>query len=149
MKISELKPKTGSINIEFEIIEKGEIREFNKFGKSGRVCNAVAQDNSGKVKLTHWNEDVDKVNVGDKVKLTEGYVGEYQGELQLSTGRGGKLEITGKADGKSLPAAEKKGPSEKPSGNNVKTPRELEDDNSDDDSDEDSDSDDVDEEFVE
>ena len=145
MKISELKPKTGSINLEFEIAEKGEIREFNKFGRSGKVCNAVAQDSSGKVKLTLWNEDVDKVNVGDKVKLTEGYVGEYQGEMQLSTGRGGKLEVIGKADGTSAPAAEKKSPSEKPSKNGVKTPRELEDDDSDDDSD----TDDVDEEFVE
>ena len=109
----------------------------------------MPQDSSGKVKLTLWNEDVDKVNVGDKVKLTEGYVGEYQGEMQLSTGRGGKLEVIGKADGTAAPA--EKGPSEKPSKNTVKTPRELEDadDDSDDDSGDGEDSDDVDEEFVE
>jgi replication factor A1 len=99
MKITELKPKLGGVTLEFDVIEKGDVREFNKFGKSGRVCTAIAKDESGQVKLTLWNDDVDKVNVGDKVKLTEGYVNEYQGEMQLTTGRSGKLEIIGKADG--------------------------------------------------
>lgn len=98
MKISELKPKVGGIELEFDVIDKGPVREFNKFGKAGRVCNATVKDESGQVKLSLWNEDCDKINVGDKVKLTDGWTGEYQGEIQLSTGRAGKLEVIGKAE---------------------------------------------------
>jgi replication factor A1 len=113
MKISELQPRMGNVNIEAEVVEKGDVREFTKFGKVGRVCNAVVKDDSGKVKLTLWNDDVDKVNVGDKVKLSSGYVNEYQGEMQLTTGRAGKLEVTG--SGESDPAdspAEEKAPAQ-------------------------------------
>lgn len=148
MKISELKPKMPGINLEFEVAEKGEIREFNKFGRSGKVCNAVAKDSSGTVKLTLWNEDVDRINVGDKVKLTEGYVGEYQGEMQLTTGRGGKLEVIGKADTTEKETAPSGKPAEKKPAKKDE-PKESDEEDDSGESGNDSDFDDVDEEFVE
>ena len=39
---------------------------------------------------------VDKVKTGDKVKITNGFVSEFRGEKQLSTGRFGKLEVVEK-----------------------------------------------------
>jgi hypothetical protein len=95
MAINELKPRMGNVNIVFDIIEKGNAREFDKFGKKGKVCNAKAKDETGEVTLTLWNDDVDKFNVGDKVQMTNGYVSEYQGEMQLGTGKFGKLELVG------------------------------------------------------
>ena len=97
MAIKDLTPKQGNVDVTVDAIEKGDIREFQKFGKAGRVCNAKVRDESGEIALTLWNEDIDKVNVGDKLKITNGYVSEWQGELQLSTGRYGKMEIVGKA----------------------------------------------------
>ena len=93
MKISELQARQGKVDIELEIIEKGEVREFQKFGNPGRVCTAVAKDDSGQIKLTLWNEEIDQVDVGDKVKITNGFVNEFQGEKQLSAGRFGKMEV--------------------------------------------------------
>ncbi len=93
MKLNELQPKQGNINITVEVVEKGDVREFTKFGKTGRVCNATVKDDSGKMKLTLWNEDVDKVNAGDTVKLVNGYVNEFRGEMQLTSGRAGKIEV--------------------------------------------------------
>ncbi|MEK6904625.1 MAG: SOSS complex subunit B family protein [Nanoarchaeota archaeon] len=93
MKINELKARMGKIDVEGEVTEKGEVREFNKNGNSGRVCNAKLQDDSGSIQLTLWNDEIDKVNVGSKVKITNGYVSEFQGEMQLTAGRFGKLEI--------------------------------------------------------
>ncbi len=92
-KINELKPRLGKVDIEVEVVSKGDVREFNKFGTTGRVCNATAKDDTGEVKLTLWNEDIDKVKEGDKVKITNGYVNEFQGEMQLTSGRFGKLEV--------------------------------------------------------
>lgn len=106
MAISELQARQGNVNIIVNVIEKEEPREFEKFGKTGRVCNTVAEDATGKIKLTLWNEQIDQVSVGDQVKITNGYVSEWQGEKQLSTGKMGSLEVTGKSAAASAPAPE-------------------------------------------
>lgn len=98
MEIKDLQPRQGSVEVIGEVIEKGEVREFEKFGKSGRVCNAKIKDASGEIKLSLWNEQIDNVNVGDIVHITNGYVNEWQGEMQLTTGKFGSLEIEGKTD---------------------------------------------------
>ena len=98
MQVKDLKPKQGNVDITIDIVDVGEAREFQKFGKPGRVANAIAKDETGDIKLTLWNDDIEKVKAGDKVHLTNGYVNEWQGEMQLTTGRMGKLEIVGKSD---------------------------------------------------
>ena len=98
MQIKDLKPKQGSVDVTVDIVDVGEPREFQKFGKPGKVSTAIAKDETGDIKLTLWNEDIDKVKAGDKIHLTNGYVNEWQGEMQLTTGRMGKLEVIGKSD---------------------------------------------------
>lgn len=98
MQIKDLKPKQGGVDVTVDVVDIGETREFNKFGKTGRVATAIAKDGTGDIKLTLWNEDIDKVKSGDKIHLTNGYVNEWQGEMQLTTGRMGKLEVVGKAE---------------------------------------------------
>ena len=93
MKISEIKPRQGNIDIEVKVEEIGEAKEFEKFGRKGRVATALVSDDSGKIQLTLWNEDIDRVKEGDKIKITNGYCGEFQGEKQLTAGRYGTLEI--------------------------------------------------------
>lgn len=92
MKISELQPGQGKVDIEAEIIEMGNIREFEKFGRQGRVCNFVIKDDSAKIELTLWDDQIDIVAVNDRIRITNGYVKEWQGEPQLSVGKYGKLE---------------------------------------------------------
>jgi len=100
MEVKDLQPKQGKVEVVVEVFEKGDAREFEKFGKKGRVCSAKARDNSGEIILSLWNEQIDQVNPGDKIKITNGYVSEFQGEKQLTTGKFGKLEILekGKAE---------------------------------------------------
>ncbi len=93
MDIGGIQANQGKINVEGEITEKDDPREFDKFGKKGKVCNAVLKDDSGEIKLTLWNDEVNNVEVGDRVKITNGYCGEYQGERQLTAGKFGKLEV--------------------------------------------------------
>lgn len=93
MKIKELKARQGKVDIEVEITELGEAREFAKFDKGGRVANAMAKDDSGSIKLSLWNEQIDMVKPGTKVHIKNGYVSEWQGELQLTTGKFGTFEV--------------------------------------------------------
>ncbi|MBN2112463.1 hypothetical protein JW707_05190 [Candidatus Woesearchaeota archaeon] len=96
MEIKDLQPKQGNIEVVGEVIDKGEIREFEKFGKKGRVCNAKIKDATGEITLTLWNEQIDQVNKGDTVHVINGYVNEWQGEMQLTSGKFGKIEVEGK-----------------------------------------------------
>ncbi|MCB9358805.1 hypothetical protein H6503_02650 [Candidatus Woesearchaeota archaeon] len=93
MKISELTPGQGKVELQARVIEKGDIRTFDKFGKQGKVCNAKIKDESGEMTLSLWNEQAENVNVNDIVKISNGYVSEYKGQMQLSTGKFGTLEI--------------------------------------------------------
>jgi len=105
MEIKDIQPGMGKVEIILEIIDKGTIREFEKFGKTGKVCTATGKDKTGKIKISLWNEDVDKVTKGAQIKIENGYVNEYQGELQLTTGKFGKLEIL--KEGEKEPKQEK------------------------------------------
>ena len=93
MKISELEPRQSKIEIECEVVEKGEVKEFDKFGKKIRLCNAKVKDESGEITLTLWNDEIDNVQVGDQIKIINGYCNEFQGEKQLTAGRFGKIEV--------------------------------------------------------
>jgi len=97
MNIAELQPKQGKVDVVVQITDKGDIREFNKFGKTGRVCSATIKDDTGSMKLTLWNEQIDEVNVGDKIHVKNGYVSEFKDEKQLSTGKFGTLEVLEKS----------------------------------------------------
>jgi len=93
MNISELKPGTGNVTIEAEVVSKEAEREINKYGRKLRVANVTIKDDSGSISLVLWNEEIDKVNEGDKIKIENGYVNEWQGTPQLTLGKFGKLTV--------------------------------------------------------
>lgn len=94
MKIKELKPNTGFEEMIVEVVTKGEPRAFASASGQGTVCNAAVKDEDGEeVSLTLWNDDYKKVNDGDKVKISNGWVTEYKGRIQISAGRKGTLEV--------------------------------------------------------
>ncbi len=93
MKVSDLKPRMGKVDIELEVVDVGEVRSFQKMGNSGRVATGTAKDDTGEIKLSLWNDEIDLVKKGSKIKITNGYVNEFQGEMQLTAGRFGKLEV--------------------------------------------------------
>lgn len=95
MKVADLGDRMKVEEIELDIVEKEEPREFtSRSGQSGRVCNATGQDDAGdSVKLTLWNDEVDQVEEGHRIRITNGWSKEYQGEIELSAGRYGTLEI--------------------------------------------------------
>lgn len=103
MEVKDVQPNQGNIDLVLIVTEKGDTRTFEKFGKTGSVCNAKVKDDSGEIKLTLWNEDIDKVSVGDKIHLKNGWCSEYQGERQLSSGKFGEIEVLEKASESSQP----------------------------------------------
>lgn len=96
MMAKDLKDKTKVDELVLTIIEKKEPREFQSkwSGASGRVCDAVGQDDNGDtITVTLWNDDIEKVEVNSKIKITNGWTSSYKNSLQVSAGKYGKLEV--------------------------------------------------------
>ncbi len=113
MEIKDIKPNQGNIDVTADMVSKDEPRSFEKFGKVGRVCNAQLKDNSGEIKLTLWNDEVDAVKVGDSIHIQGGWCSEYKGERQLSAGKFGKMEVVGKATISAKPTSASVTPTER------------------------------------
>ena len=94
MNISEIKAGTGKVNLEnVKVIEVGAVREFEKFGKKGRVATAKIEDESGQIELTLWNEQIDLIKAGSIISLIDGYASEFKGKVQVTPGRTGRIEV--------------------------------------------------------
>lgn len=93
MKISELGMGENVDLEEAVVVSVDEPKTFVKFGRPLKLATATLKDDSGEIKMTLWNKDVDEVKAGDKVKLTSCFVKEFQGEKQLTTGKLGKIEV--------------------------------------------------------
>ncbi len=95
--ISEAKKMRSGVNVEAEVKSKGDPRTVNlKSGGTIDVCDAVianGETEDDQMKLTLWGDDIKAVNVGDKVVITNGYTNEFKGEVSLTKGKFGKMEI--------------------------------------------------------
>jgi replication factor A1 len=90
----EAKNMRSDINIEGTVERKGEPRTVNKKdGGTIDVCDAYLVDESGEIKLTLWGDDIPKVQNGSKLKITNGYTNTFKGEVSLTKGKYGQLEV--------------------------------------------------------
>ena len=73
-------------------VEKIEPEYFLEKYKT-RCCQAQLRDNTGVVNLTLWEEDIDRVQNGYKIKIENGLIKEISGKKRFSTGFLGRLTI--------------------------------------------------------
>ncbi len=93
MTIAELNSNSRKINITATVTEKEEPREVTtRYGKT-RVSEATIEDDSGNIKLVLWGDEIDGIKIGDKVKIENGFIKEWNGEMQLSAGKYGKISV--------------------------------------------------------
>jgi len=95
MKIKDLRDGMKRVEVEAKVVEKTGPREVLSRYKDvvHRVANATISDGTGNIKLTLWNDQIDQVNVNDSIKIENGYVTSFRGEIQLNVGRYGKLSV--------------------------------------------------------
>lgn len=94
MKVKELKPDSKFDQLELTVTEKGESRSVSTFRGQSQVCDAKGVDEDGEsVSLSLWNDEIGQVNQNDRVRITNGWVRQWRGNLQVSAGRFGKLEV--------------------------------------------------------
>ena len=95
MKINELKDGLRKVDVEANVVQKSETREVRSryTNETFRVADATIEDETGTITLTLWNEQTEQVNEGDRVKIENGYIKSFRGELQLNSGKYGTLTV--------------------------------------------------------
>jgi replication factor A1 len=95
--ISEAKKMRSGVNVEAVVKSKPDARTVNlKSGGTVDVCDAIISTGDGEdeqMKLTLWGDDIKSVNVGDTVRITNGYTNEFKGEVSLTKGKFGQMEV--------------------------------------------------------
>lgn len=70
LKIVELIPGMRKANLLVRLVRIFPVREFNKNGKSGKVCNLIVADESGSIKAVLW--DTNHISLIENQNLKEG-----------------------------------------------------------------------------
>jgi len=93
-KVGDLTPQSKAVNVTAKVVSKTEIREIpmGRDGSAHKVSDALIGDETGVVYLTLWDDNIEKVNEGDTVRIENGYVTLFKGNIRLNIGKYGKLE---------------------------------------------------------
>ena len=66
---------------------------ITRWGSESYVTNVMIEDETGSIKLSLWNKQIDKVRVGDEVELTNCYVSRFAGQPQLRLQRKSTMSV--------------------------------------------------------
>ena len=93
-KVGDLTAQSKAVNVTAKVVSKTEIREIpmGRDGSAHKVSDALVGDETGVVYLTLWDDNIEKVNEGDTVRVENGYVTLFKGNIRLNIGKYGKLE---------------------------------------------------------
>jgi len=94
MKIGDLNSGMKKVNVIAEVLETPEPSKVHtQFRDNALVANAVIGDETGKVMLCLWDQQVNSVSVGNYIEVKNAHVATFKGENQLRLGRNGSITI--------------------------------------------------------
>jgi replication factor A1 len=94
LRIADLRGEQSRIDVEGEVTEKDEPREVNlRAGGTSNVCEITIRDESGSIKVTLWGEQINHADVGDRIRIINGYTKAYRGEISINIGKYGEMAI--------------------------------------------------------
>jgi len=94
MNVRDLRDGMRRVDAEGEIVDMAEPRSVNlRTGGEARVADCMLKDESGQIKLSLWDDQIDMVKQGSHVRVTNGYTNSFRGELRLNVGKYGKLDV--------------------------------------------------------
>ncbi len=94
IKIEKLTPNSREVNVIAKVVSKSQVR--NVTGRDytvRRVADALVGDETGCVYLTLWDDNIDKINEEATLRITNGYVNLFRGNMRLNIGRYGSFEL--------------------------------------------------------
>jgi replication factor A1 len=108
-RIENLRPGMKKINLEAKVLQIEEPRMVHtQFGSNALLANAFVEDETGKIRLCLWDQQVHAVSVGDFIQITNASVSTFKGEKQLRLGKTGTLTVKQGDDSKTSSTDENK-----------------------------------------
>jgi len=93
-KIGDLKVGMKKVSLKAEMLEIPESRIVQtRYGTTACVSNALIRDETGSMKMSLWNHQINVVHKGDVIDVKNGEVSWFSGERQLRLGRSGSLSV--------------------------------------------------------
>lgn len=93
-KLANLQPYQKGITITFKVMKTEAVRKVQSRndGSNHRVADVLIGDETGVMLLTLWDDEISQIEDGKAFRIVSGQSGLFQGRLQVSLGRSGKLE---------------------------------------------------------
>ena len=93
VRISGIKPGMRTLTVVGKILSISETRNvMTKFGPAA-VATAKLQDESGEIRLNLWRDQINRVKVGDIVKLENAFVNVFNYQNELNLGKDGRITV--------------------------------------------------------
>ena len=93
-KIGDLKAGMKRIDLKAEVLKLSEPKMvYTRYGTTAYVSNALIKDETGSMRMSLWNQQINMVHKGDVINIKNGNVSWFSGERQLNLGRNGSLSV--------------------------------------------------------
>ena len=94
LKIEDMRVGMKKINVTAEVLDVSEpAKVHTQFRDNAIVSNAVIEDETGKILLCLWDQQVNMIHSGDFIDVKNAHVAMFKGEKQLRLGKNGTVTI--------------------------------------------------------
>jgi hypothetical protein len=100
LKIENLRVGMKKINVTAEVLQTAEPSKVHtQFRDNAVVSNASIADETGKILLCLWDQQINSVRTGDYIEIKNAHVAMFKGEKQLRLGKNGTITVLEKPIG--------------------------------------------------
>ncbi len=93
-KVDNLRVGMKKVNVTAEVLQTAEpAKVHTQFRDNAVVSNATIGDESGKILLCLWDQQINSVHTGDYIEIKNAHVAMFKGEKQLRLGKNGTITI--------------------------------------------------------
>jgi len=94
LNIGDLHVGMKQVNLKAKVLEITKpILVVTRFGNYANVANALIADETGRIKLSLWNDQISSLTVGDIVQIADAHVSVFRSERQLRIGKKGSVRV--------------------------------------------------------
>jgi replication factor A1 len=95
LQIKDLRVGMKKVNLKAKVVEISKPKfVVTRYGNHATVANALVTDNTGKIKLCLWNDQINTISTGDTIQIQNARIANYKNEKQMRIGKNGTLHTT-------------------------------------------------------
>ena len=93
VKIKSIKAGMENLHLTANVVHVGDKRIVETRYGSADIAVAIIEDESGRIDLKLWRNQIAKAKVGKMVRIEDAFASMFDGKLELNVGSRGRIEI--------------------------------------------------------